>query len=86
MSAERGRPWWVTLLANYGVSTLILLYLIGLIPGTTSPLVKLFQDHDALAAGIRAHDITMVELLRTNRLICRGVWRNAPEVQDQCDQ
>lgn len=83
---ERARPWWVGLLLNQGIAALILLYLIGLIPGTQSPLLRFFQDHEALASNLSRHEQTTAELLRTNRLICRGVWRNEPNVQDQCGQ
>lgn len=86
MPVDRNRPWWVTLIVNHGLSALILLYLIGMIPGTTSPLVKFYLDHEAQAAGLRAHEDTTRELLRTNRLICRGVWRDSPYVQEQCGQ
>jgi hypothetical protein len=80
------QPLWSRLLEKQGLAAVLILYFVGLIPGTTSPLIRFFQDHEAQAAALREHDKTTVELLRTNRLICRGVWRSVPEVQDQCGQ
>ena len=75
-------PWWLTLLATQGLAVLIVLWGMGLIPGTTSPLVRL----EALASSMNQHEETSREAIRVNRLVCRGVWQSTPAVQAECNR
>ena len=80
------RPWWASLLATHGLATLLILYLFGLVPGVPSPLMRFFREHEALANALTEHTQATADLLRTNRLICRGVWQAAPVIQRECDR
>lgn len=81
-------PWYVKILISQGLAVFLILFLVGAIPGTTSPLVEFFRQHEALANTIKAHDEDsgkiLRELLKTNRVMCRGVWKGNPEMQETC--
>jgi len=77
--SNNGGPWWSRLLLNYGLSSLLVLYLLGMLPGLKSPI-------DRILDRIESHDINVVavaeqtaslrvdtnrELLRVLRTICR---------------
>ena len=79
-------PWWLKLVAGPGLATLIVLWGMGLIPGIDSPITQFSKDHQAIAATLDRHEQANKDSLRVNRLICRGVWRNEPNLQDQCGQ
>ena len=84
MSTDKLAPWYVKLALGPGLAILLVLWAMGLIPGARSPLIQFYEDHRAIADTLSAHDVSTRDALRVNRLVCRGVWRGAPEVQDQC--
>lgn len=74
---RNGGPWWVRAFAWVGLPAFLILYLLGAVPGLQSPLL-------AQQGIMTKHEDTTKELLRTMRLVCRGVWQSQPEVQRQC--
>ena len=76
---RNGSPWWVRALAWIGLPAFLVLFLLGAIPGLQSPLVLSRSQADLL----ERHDRDTGRILR---LICRGIWRGVPEVQEQCDE
>jgi len=84
MSTDKLAPWWLKIASGPGLAVLIVLWGMGLIPGVESPFFRFAADHAAIAAALDRHEQAAHDALRVNRLVCRGVWRAAPEIQDQC--
>lgn len=76
-----GMPPWVKaigyLAGTIGLPGVIALYLLGAMPGLPNPIAKLSTD---LSSHIHQDE----ERTRLLRLLCRGVWRGQPEVQERC--
>lgn len=75
---------WARLGAT-GVMAFLLVYLLGAIPGLPSPIKQIYEAQVAVAEAVKAHDQTARNAERISRLICRGVWKESPDMQDQCD-
>jgi len=74
---RNGGPWWKQVL-GWTLPAFLVLYLLGAIPGLQSPLL-------ANQALFTKHEDTTKELLRTIRLVCRGVWKDSAAIQRECD-
>ena len=83
-SPGRDLPWWVRTIALVGVPGFIALGLLGMIPGVSSPFIRIEQAMAVIANTMREHDQTARATLHINQLVCRGIWRDNPEVQRQC--
>lgn len=80
MKAKRGgilEPWWARLVAVIGVNGFLVLYLLGAIPGMPSPIMT-------IQSSLQAHGEETRDTLRVLRMVCRGVWKDVPEMQEQC--
>ncbi len=80
-SDQGGIPKW----ANWGLGALIAAYLLGMIPGISSPFDKLRDGLTAMGQTIAIHDETAKAQVRVQRMTCKGVWKGNPEMQAQCD-
>lgn len=74
---------WMRLGAT-GVLAFLLAYVLGAVPGLPSPIRQILDATGTLATALAAHDQTMRDGQRINRLICRGVWKGTPEMQEEC--
>lgn len=71
-----GVPAWVkgvgVLVGTLGLPAFLLLWLMGAFHGfMPSPVTAEIREHD--------HKTTKVQ-----RLICAGVWKSSPEIQEKC--
>lgn len=84
--SDKGKAMLIawTRLGATGVMAFLLVYLLGAIPGMSSPVHQLLEATRATAAALVIHDQTMRDGQRTNRIICRGVWRGNAEMQNEC--
>lgn len=53
--------------------------------GRATAMVGAEKKLDALAGALQTHHAASVENQRVYRLICRGVWKGNPEMQDNCE-
>lgn len=74
---------WAQLGAT-GVLAFLLVYILGAVPGLPSPIRQISEAQIRLADAVKAHDQASRDAERISRLICRGVWKGVPEMQDQC--
>ncbi len=77
-----GGPWWARLIAYVGAPTFLLAFLLGAIPGLTSPLINM-REHDK---KLERHERTTRRLLQMTNLVCQGVWQGSPLQQKQCEE
>ncbi len=73
-------PWWARLIAYVGAPTFLLAFLLGAIPGLSSPLIEVREQ----AKRLERHERTTRRLLQMTALVCQGVWQGNPEQQRQC--
>lgn len=88
-----GAPWWATLLGTIGLPGFLVLFLLGAIPGMSSPSERATER--SVAALERAvervsadhTEITRVlwRLVAVQRTTCLGVWKGNEIMQAQCN-
>ena len=79
-----GLPALVRAVGVVGVPALIAFYLLGMIPYVPSPFREITASVNAVASTLTKHEMTTAESIRVSRLICRGMWKGNPEMQEQC--
>ena len=77
-------PWFFKIALGPGLGVVLLFWLLGAFPWMPSPVSQIHQAIAAAASEMKRHEATMDRLLRVNVLICRGVWREIPDVQREC--
>ena len=66
-------PWWAQFMATVGIPTFLLLWFFGALPFVPSPIVTQLLEHDK-------------KTTRLSVLICKGVWKDRPDLWGACDQ
>lgn len=72
-------PW--AKVSVVGFMMLLVLYLLGALPGVKSPIDKIVEAVQRNSSLLEAHIESTEHSLR---LICKGVWRGNQEIQETC--
>lgn len=86
-----GLPAWMRALAWIGLPGFLVLYLLGAIPMLPSPILMNQTSLQATEKSVKEmektldrHERMTGESIRLWRLVCRGVWKGSPDVQEEC--
>ena len=83
-----GLPWKAVL--GWSLPSFLVIYLLGAVPGLPSPLLGGTLGARNSNGGIKEilvkHEETSQAQLRLLRMICRGTWRQVPEVAGECER
>lgn len=84
-------PGWARAIAYIGLPSFLVLYLLGAIPMLPSPILMNQTSLQATEKSVKEvektlerHERMTNESIRLWRLVCRGVWKGSPDVQEEC--
>lgn len=79
-----GVPSWIKIAFGPGLAVILVFWLLGAFPWMASPVSDVKQAIATMNDSLVRHDATMRSFLGVNALICRGVWKDNEEMQNQC--
>lgn len=80
-----GVPGWLKLATGPGLAIVLVFWLLGAFPWMPSPIGDIKQSLADTKDTLVKHEASTRQLLHTNVLICRGIWREHAEMQRQCE-